>query len=521
MLWAVGNTGLIALVNKIIESFDNSMQYFPMFIGLLLFSFIIGVATQMFLNSLWAGLIYDIRMDLVANILASSLERIEQLDSRLYASLTGDVENIVQAYTVVPKLFLHSFTIACGIGYLYYLSPQYLMVFFCFLAFGLLVVGLLLGSMKRLMLEKRIIIDKLFIQFEALIKGFKELQLNKNRRIDFVNKDVGQSGRELKKASVTSANYMAFLENWLFVLIFSMVGTLIYLGNNVFVLDSSVTISFIFAILFLIGSFGTLMASVGPLIAGDVAIKKIEGLELKIDKPDMGTLEGKALIKNWSVLNLVDVTYDYASLEGAKSSFSLGPINLEVKKGDLLFFIGGNGSGKSTLAKVLTGLYSPTQGHIELDGSKIGENEIGAYREMFSTIFFDFYLFERLPTEEDGEVDMRSAKEFVELLELQQKIELSDGKISTLKLSQGQRKRIALLASFLEKRDIFLFDEWAADQDPHYREVFYKQILPQLKKDDKTVFVISHDDRYFGMADRILHLEDGKFRELSVSSFVS
>jgi putative ATP-binding cassette transporter len=81
---------------------------------------------------------------------------------------------------------------------------------------------------------------------------------------------------------------------------------------------------------------------------------------------------------------------------------------------------------------------------------------------------------------------------------------------STTKLSQGQRKRLALLTSLIEARPIHIFDEWAADQDPHYKEIFYSKLLPGLKAQGKTIIVVTHDDRYFHKGDRVVKLEDGK-----------
>ncbi|MGB8129136.1 MAG: hypothetical protein WCG81_05045 [Candidatus Angelobacter sp.] len=81
-----------------------------------------------------------------------------------------------------------------------------------------------------------------------------------------------------------------------------------------------------------------------------------------------------------------------------------------------------------------------------------------------------------------------------------------------MSLSQGQRKRLALLTAYLEDRPVYVFDEWSADQEPVFREVFYRHLLPALRDRSKTVVVISHDDRYFDVADRVIQLEYGRIR---------
>jgi putative ATP-binding cassette transporter len=187
----------------------------------------------------------------------------------------------------------------------------------------------------------------------------------------------------------------------------------------------------------------------------------------------------------------------------------LGPINLSFQPGELVFLIGGNGSGKTTLVKLVMGLYEPESGEIHLDGKPVTNENRDDYRQRFSVVFYDFYLFERLFGLEAKDLDAESQK-YLDLLQLSHKLEIRNGRLSTVDLSQGQRKRLALLTAYLENRPIYIFDEWAADQDPQFKEIFYYQLLPELKDQGKTIIVISHDDRYYGLADRLIKLESGK-----------
>ena len=174
--------------------------------------------------------------------------------------------------------------------------------------------------------------------------------------------------------------------------------------------------------------------------------------------------------------------------------------------------MGGNGSGKTTLAKLLCGLYIPESGALWLDSKPITDVTRDQYRQLFSVVFSDFYLFEKLLGLEAFNLDKRAAH-YIAHLQLDHKVEVRGGQLSTVDLSQGQRKRLALLTAYLEDRPIYIFDEWAADQDPVFREIFYYELLPELKAKGKTVLVISHDDRYYGMADRILKLDYGQLAE--------
>lgn len=194
------------------------------------------------------------------------------------------------------------------------------------------------------------------------------------------------------------------------------------------------------------------------------------------------------------------------------SGFHLGPVDLVFEPGQITFVVGGNGSGKSTLAKLLTGLYLPQTGFITLDGERIDHAGVEWLRHSASAIFTDFYLFEDyLGFDRPGIDD--EVRHYLRELRLADKVTVQNGRLSTIALSQGQRKRLALLTAMLEDRQIYVFDEWAADQEPRFRDVFYTEILPGLRERQKTVIVITHDDRYFHCADQIIKLDYGRVEQ--------
>ena len=190
----------------------------------------------------------------------------------------------------------------------------------------------------------------------------------------------------------------------------------------------------------------------------------------------------------------------------------LGPLDLTLQANELLFVVGGNGSGKTTLAKMLTGLYAPESGEVRLDGEPVAEAARDRYRQLFSAVFTNFHLFDELVgLNGHGETIWPRAQKYLELLRIDDKVTVdAAGRLSTTRLSHGQRKRLALLVAYLEDRPICVFDEWAAGQDPAFQKVFYLDLLPELKRAGKTVVVVTHDDRYFHVADRIVKLELGQ-----------
>jgi putative ATP-binding cassette transporter len=252
------------------------------------------------------------------------------------------------------------------------------------------------------------------------------------------------------------------------------------------------------------------MNTLPSLSRASVAVKKVEKLGLSLasyageEKSDATA----TFSPFWERLELRGVRHTYR-VEGEEESFTLGPIDLSFSPGELVFLVGGNGSGKTTLAKLIVGLYAPEAGELRLDGQTIDDRNRDHYRQLFSVIFSDFYLFESLLGIDAPNLE-ESTREYLSQLQLAHKVQIKDGGITTLNLSQGQRKRLALLTAYLEDRPIYLFDEWAADQDPTFKQVFYYQLLPELKAKGKTVIVISHDDQYYHVSDRLIKLDYGK-----------
>jgi putative ATP-binding cassette transporter len=184
-------------------------------------------------------------------------------------------------------------------------------------------------------------------------------------------------------------------------------------------------------------------------------------------------------------------------------------LTLTFDPGEVVFLVGGNGSGKSTLGKILTGLYPPEKGEIRLNGRPVTDENRDNYRQLFSSVFSDFYLFENLLGLRAEGLDER-ARGFLTQLHLEHKVKVRAGQLSTIDLSQGQRKRLALLTAYLEDRPFYFFDEWASDQDPQFKDLFYRELVPELRARGKTIVVITHDDRYFPLADRVIKLDYGQ-----------
>jgi putative ATP-binding cassette transporter len=252
-----------------------------------------------------------------------------------------------------------------------------------------------------------------------------------------------------------------------------------------------------------------ILNTIPQLTRANVALDNVKKLGLVLTRRLAQHNCGVNLLSaNWQNIEFKSVRHCYLR-ENDTREFVLGPIDLRFRAGEIVFITGGNGSGKTTFLKLLTSLYLPEHGHVSLDGIPITEDNKESYRQLFSTVFSDFYLFERLVGAIGKDLDAQ-ARHYLTELKLSHKVEIANGKLSRLELSQGQRKRLALLTAYVEDRSIVIFDEWAADQDPQFRALFYLHILPELKARGKTIFAVTHDDRYYHVADRLVKLDEGR-----------
>lgn len=351
--------------------------------------------------------------------------------------------------------------------------------------------------------------DRLFKHFRSITDGIKELKLHSLRRQEFVTEELQVSAADSRDYNLQALNTAAVATGVGQLLFFMLMGLLLFALPKFVPVSTSVLSAYILTSTYLMSPFQNILQRLPAIFRANTSVEKIERMGLALaSQTEINSLAKPVQTDSWKTLELDRVTHSYPG-DKEDSNFILGELSLKFHPGELIFIIGGNGSGKSTLAKLITGLYIPESGKILLDGQPITDENREFYRQHFSVIFSDFYLFDRLLGMVDRDLDAQAA-DYLQQFHLERKVQVKDGILSTTALSQGQRKRLALLTAYLEDRPIYLFDEWASDQDPFFRDIFYKQLLPELKQRGKTVFVISHDDRYFDIADRAIKLDYGK-----------
>ncbi|MFQ4140997.1 cyclic peptide export ABC transporter [Chlorogloeopsis sp. ULAP02] len=506
--------GLIALINATLSQNQPSTNTLIWsFTALCLVRLIANFASQVLLIHLSEKAILDLRMLLSRRILASPLRQLEQVGAyRLLAALTEDIRTISSTVFIIPFFCINTAIVIACLIYLGWLSNTVFFVGLCFLFLG--IFSYLLPMMKAMSLLKlaREQEDKLFNHFCAITQGTKELKLHRQRRQSFLKEDLRTTALSYRHHNVVGMSVFAAAASWGQILFFVAIGLLLFILPSLTKIHPAILSAYALTIIYMMSPLEHIMSMLPTIARALVALKKVESLGLSLPTNSNETTSVTALTseKFWQSLELVNVTHSYYQ-EREETNFILGPINLKFNLGELVFIVGGNGSGKSTLAKLISGLYIPETGNIYLDGKLIDNHNREWYRQQFSVVFSDFYLFERLLGLDNSDLDAQTQNYLVQL-QLDHKVKVNNGVLSTTNLSQGQRKRLALLTTYLEDRPIYMFDEWASDQDPVFKEIFYTQLLPELKSRGKTVLVISHDDRYFHIADRIVKLEYGKVK---------
>lgn len=507
------SAGLIALINAALNRHGAPgtaliYAFCALGLGRILTNALAQVSLAYFSQKTTARL----RLDLVSKILSVPLRQIEELGAaKLMVALTEDILEITQATLSIP-VFAVNFAVLLGGGvYLAWLSFP---VFLGMLAFG--VVGavtyrLLIRSGFGHLSAAREGQDRLFQHFRSLTEGIKELKLHRARRESYLKDDVARAAEVCQRHNVAAEWRFIVAQNWNQLLFLGLIGLILFLLPRMESVSPQAMTGYIIATLYLMGPLAGLLGSLSVFSRANVSLRKVEqlGLALSAHPPDGDSrARGPGVAEPFESLELVQVRHQYHR-EREDDNFMLGPIDLTLRPGELVFLVGGNGSGKSTLAKVITGLYPPAQGEIRLNGRLIDDSNRDDYRQSFSTVFSDYFLFDRIVGKGGAEADRR-AMDYLERLHLSHKVTVRDGVFSTTELSQGQRKRLALLCAYIEDRPFYLFDEWASDQDPVFKEVFYTHLLPELRSLGKAVLVITHDDRYFGYADRLIKLDYGK-----------
>ncbi|TCS97012.1 cyclic peptide export ABC transporter [Hazenella coriacea] len=514
-----GNAFIIFIINEALNRTGQSGESLFLYFALGIIIYVVAqklVRTK--LITLTNNLIYEIRIDLLDKILHSPYEKVEQMETGVVqTTLNNDTEAISNHAASLITGLTDSITLLCCLVYLGIINVYGLLVSIVVIlvAAGLYyVVG---NSADKLWEQTRSIQNVFFKYINDLIGGYKELSMNQSKR-DHFRADMKESCHSYKSKRIQGGLKFAnvfIIGELLFTLV---IGAVTFLFPILFLeVESQSLKSYVFVFLYMTGPIHSILNSIPHAVQMKISWKRIQGFVKHLTDFEVDHEKTKSTphCKDELTIELKGVEYAYHNEHG--ESFSVGPLDCQFQLGEIVFVTGGNGSGKSTLAKLITGLYSCGKGEILINNQKIRPDELG---ELYSVIFSDYYLFHKIYGV-DCDAKAEEIEQYLKILRIDQKLQIENGEFSTTKLSTGQRKRLALLISYLEDKPIYLFDEWAADQDPEYREFFYMNLLPRFKEKGKCVIAITHDDRYFHLADRVIKMERGKIIEEKQANMIS
>lgn len=494
-----------------IGSNPHTLWQFALIVGLY---FVASTAAQTKLAQIGQSFICHTQTQLFKRILDTPEVQIHLIGKpRILAALANDIRSLSIAFTRLPELAQGVlFVLACSL-YLIHLSPKLFAIIVIMLT--IMVVGshyAVKGHYQGFQ-AMRSAEDAIQDDYQTALDGHKELQLNRYRA-EHLYQQFSQQAQSRRHHHTQADAYHALAINWGNAIMLATVGIIFYLARVYQWASLTDAATIAMTLLFMRAPLTAAIGAMPTLMQSQVALNAINALTLAPHQPQFHS--ETRLPENWQEIRLEKVCYTHP-IQGGQS-FSLEPISLTLKRGETIFLIGANGSGKSTLSMLLCGLYAPQSGTIYVDNIAIDEHNRAAYRALFSAVFTDFHLFSQLLGKAEQLAEHEKIHYWLEQMQLQEKAKIDQGQILNSKLSQGQRKRLALLLALIEERPILILDEWAADQDPQFRRTFYEILLPLIAQHGHTIFAISHDDKYFHHASRILRMHEGKLSEPSASN---
>lgn len=518
MIWlsvfvGLTNTSLIGLINMAASAVTDGESVTWEFFGFAALLLVLLFGTRRsndenIRNS--QALIYRFKIKIMSDVFKSNLGKIDEIgrnyilevlarDTQSVSSAVGVTVTTCQSIATLAFLTLYMATVSMTAFVIILVSTLLILIL------GVTELFKVVGQLEKVS-HGESAVNEIYADF---LNGYKEIKMNSDRAYDITRYMVKESKRineEKGKLVVTITNFFNSLQILLYVTVGIMVFVVPVLSSD---FASHVTTAATTA-LFLAGSLSGIIVSVPNLSQANVAARTLQTLAKRLDESaqNNATASSSEVFDKIQSIALEGVCYQHVSVEKRNGAFVLGPVNYQFEAGKVYFIRGNNGSGKTTLMRILIGLYQPSEGRILLNGLPIAEPTSGAYRDIFSVVFSDFHLFKTmygLPAD-----DVVRMQELLKVFQMEGKVNVQNGQFTSLQFSTGQRKRLALIVALLEDRPFIVLDEWAADQDPEFRQEFYEKIIPKLRAMGKTVIAITHDDHYYDLADHVLIMSNGK-----------
>jgi len=465
------------------------------------------------------GIIRDIRMRIMKAVRSTNLSVFERMDrGRVYSVLSTDAVTLSMSSGAIVNASSAACMLVFVVAYIGVVSLWALGIAAVFIISAIYFYMLKSRTVGQDLAQATKYEGDFFENLNGLLYGYKELKLNRAKARDFFSEELWNlitSTADLRTKTGKTMNQSILIgQTFLF---FTVAGVL-FLLPNIQPSDIEAVVPVVAIVLFAAGPIGDVVVAIPAFAKAEAAINNIYALEKQLQDQhnEMEAFaEAQPLVEPpFESLSCHDMSFTYPTNgngSNGSNAFKLQSLDFTIKAGEVVFVVGGNGSGKSTFLKLLTSLYQPGTGRIEWNGEEVSPDRLASYRNLFTPIFTDFHIFSRILGID--ELDEDKIRELIARMDLVGKTDVIEGRITNTKLSTGQKKRLALILAQLEDKPVFIFDEWAADQDPQFRRFFYHQLLPEMKAQGRAVVAVTHDDHYFDAADRVLKMDYGRFEE--------
>jgi putative pyoverdin transport system ATP-binding/permease protein len=457
---------------------------------------------------------WNYRNEILSITLNANYSEFRKRKFDIQSALVFDVDVLTQAsLNIIVFLTSAITTIAC-LAYMAVLSMPLFLLTLGVSALGVIVyqVGTI-GNNKKFT-KTREYESKFMFYFNSILNGFKEIKINPSNGNNILKNKINPIANNSYENNTGA--FVGFLNNQTIgqVLFYVLIASILLFFSVRLNISSSVTINFLFILMALLAAIEAIMVLLPGLMRAKVSMNRLVNLRKDIVTDINASKEYTVTKEEFDSISLKNISYRYEDAN-KEVTFEIGPISLHIEKNDVIFIYGGNGSGKTTLVMSLLGLQEPHAGTFYFNGVPVTEETMKKYKSLYSVVFNDFYLFDEFYSVKQLDVDKANA--YLQLFEIEEKVSITDNHFSTIELSTGQRKRLALITALLENKPVLVLDEWAADQDPHFRRKFYQEIIPVLKEDGFTIIAITHDDAYYHHADKLYKMEYGQLIDESKS----
>jgi len=506
----------IQSVNKVLArmlsgDYSNVVQYSILFATIILvFVWARRILSHTIIR-LSQSLFWDLRKQIISILIKANYEDIAAKKNDINTAIVNDINALTQASWFAIDFFIAIILAFSCLVYLATISVILFLITFATVLAGITVYSLnakknVVRFKKALELE-----NKFLLNFNAIVSGFKEIFIAPIKGWAIYKNNIEPVAKASYARNTTA--HFGMLNNQITgqILFYMLISSVLLYFSHALNIEPDQTMGFVFTLLYLLGAIVNIMSLLSIFMTASVAynhmvdlrdsLSTVDQSASTVDQPAQKFLRRDQFEK----IFIHDLEFQYGK---STVGFSIGPVDLMIEKGDTIFIYGGNGSGKTTLINCLLGLYMPTKGQISINNILVTKEKYSEFKAIFSVIFSDFYLFEELFGID--QVNEKKWNHYLTLFEMENKVHLDGKRFSTTNLSTAQRKRLALIASLLEEKPILVLDEWAADQDPYFRKKFYTEIIPTLKKEGITIIAITHDDRYYHIADKLYRMDEGR-----------